>query len=218
MAARDLPVLIVGDVHGDIQRLFRALERYPPSDWRTIFLGDVVDYGVFGFGALRFARDRPNTDVLLGNHEVAMLWALRDPSRVGWWASIGGQRHDLDELRKDEAMQRWLRERPAVVRLGDGTLVQHCGNDSLLELGAEVDAINGAVSQHLNADGERLLWDLLSSPNVFEAQPARLQTYLERMRGRRVAFGHKPHRGRGPAVFHGGAALNFEKNVAPLPA
>jgi len=72
-AAGDLPVLIVGDVHGDLERLFQALKPYPAEAWRTVFVGDLVDYGLFGVGALRFARDRPNTTVLLGNHEVAMM-------------------------------------------------------------------------------------------------------------------------------------------------
>jgi len=73
MAAEDLPVLIVGDVHGDIERLFTALKPYPAEKWRTIFIGDLVDYGNFGVGALRYARDRANSTVLLGNHEVAMM-------------------------------------------------------------------------------------------------------------------------------------------------
>ena len=71
----ELPVLVVGDIHGDLERLFDALKPYPASQWRTIFLGDLVDYGMFGVGAMRYARDRGNSTVLLGNHEVAMLWA-----------------------------------------------------------------------------------------------------------------------------------------------
>jgi Calcineurin-like phosphoesterase len=217
MAADSLPVLIAGDVHGNLQRLFGALKRYPADRWRTVFLGDLVDYGVFGIGALRYARDRPNTDVLLGNHEVALLWALRDPARVGWWMAMGGQRHDLEELRQDAGLQRWLRERPALLRLGDGTLVQHCGNDSYLELADDPDAINAAAAELVNAGSERLLWDLLSGANVFESQPSRLARYLDRLRAVRVVFGHRPERGRKPLSFHGGRALNFEGGVAPLP-
>ena len=127
MAAADLPVLIVGDVHGDFERLAAALEPYPADRWRTIFLGDMVDYGMFGVGCLRFARDRKNSEVLMGNHEVAMLGALHDPSRVGFYISIGGQQHDLDELRKDEALQSWMKARPLLLKLGDGTRrrIQH---------------------------------------------------------------------------------------------
>jgi hypothetical protein len=200
-------------VHGDLERLFTALKPFQAAEWRTIFLGDLVDYGVFGVGAMRFARDRPNSEVLLGNHEVAMLWALRDPTRVGWWMSIGGQGHDLDELRKDEELQRWMRARPALLRI-DRTLIQHCGNDSYLDLRDDVDAINSVVTEQIHAGNERLLWDLLSSPNVFETQPARLDRYLQRLGAERVVFGHKPHRGSKPAIYHGGRAINFDGGLS----
>jgi len=214
MAADDLPVLIVGDVHGDVKRLFEAIEPYPADRWRTIFLGDLVDYGMFGVGALRVARDRPNTDVLLGNHEVAMLWALRDPSRVGFWMSIGGQQHDLDELRSDEPLQRWMRERPALQKLRDRTLVQHCGNDAYSDLGRSIEAINHEVGALLKDGGEALLWELLSSPNVFETQYVRLERWLKLTGSRRVVFGHKPHRANRPMSYHDGQALNFDGGLS----
>ena len=219
MASDDLPVLIVGDVHGDIERLFAALKPYPATEWRTIFLGDLVDYGMFGVGALRYARDRPNTEVLLGNHEVAMLWALRDPGRIGFWISIGGQRHDLDELRKDEPLQTWMRERPALVTLGDRTLAQHCGNDAYLDLAPAnepdlIAAVNRRTRQLLAGDGEGMLWHVLSSANIFETQPARLDRWLELTDSGRVVFGHKPHRGAQPAVYHGGKAINFDGGLS----
>ena len=219
MAADDLPVLIVGDVHGDLPRLFAAIKPYPPDRWHTIFLGDLVDYGDFGVGALRYARDRANTDVLLGNHEVAMLWALRDPSRVGYWMSIGGKRHDLDELARDTGLQDWMRRRPAMLRLADGTLVQHCGNDDVgrlitLDGSDPVAAINERVMQLLDGAGEDELWDRMSGRNVFAAQPDRLERWLELTRSRRVVFGHTPHGGSQPAIHHGGRALNFDGGLS----
>jgi hypothetical protein len=215
MAARDLPVLIVGDVHGDLERLFSALKPYPAEAWRTIFLGDLVDYGPFGVGALRYARDRPNSHVLLGNHEVAMLWALRDRTRVGFWLGIGGQPHDLDELAKDPALQDWLRRRPALMRLSDRTLVQHCGNDAYATLVEKddadpVDSINRRVLELLENGGEAALWDLMSGRNIFTTQADRLERWLEMTGSRRVVFGHNPHRGSRPEVYFGGKALNFD--------
>jgi hypothetical protein len=215
VAASDLPVLIVGDVHGDLQRLFEALRPYPSAEWHTIFLGDLVDYGMFGTGTLRYAHDRANSTVLLGNHEVAMLWALRDPQRIGPWISMGGQRHDLDELATDAGLQEWIRKLPALWRLPDGTLLQHCGSDAysqLIKAGATdpIAAINARVRDLLLHEGESTLWDLLSGPNIFTAQPERLQRWLDITGSRRVVFGHKPHGGRVPERSHGGKAINFD--------
>ena len=212
-AADDLPILIVGDVHGDIERLFQALKPYPPDEWHTIFLGDLVDYGMFGVGALRFARDRPNSSILLGNHEVALLWALRDPTRIGWWISIGGQRHDFDAIANDDSLRTWLRERPALMKLRDGTLVQHCGHDGYARwLGAPdpIRSVNASVQRLLHDEGEPELWDVLSGKNVFAQQPMRLREYLQATHCRRVVFGHTPHRSREPEVYHDGLAINFD--------
>ena len=211
----DLPVLIVGDVHGDLERLFQALQPYPADAWRTIFLGDLIDYGPFGVGALRFARDRANSVVLLGNHEVAMLWALRDRSRIGFWMGIGGQDHDLKELARDQALQEWMRARPALLKLPDGTLAQHCGSDAyatLLEKSEPdpVGAINSRVRELLSAEGERELWKILSGHNILPSQPERLDRWLELTGSRRIVFGHNPHRGAQPETYHGGKALNFD--------
>src|SRR5260370_27262981 len=127
MAAEDLPVLIVGDVHGDLERLFAALRPYPADQWHTVFVGDLVDYGMYGVGALRYARDRANTTVVIGNHEVAMLWALRDPARISFWMSIGGQEHDLAELARDSELQAWPPEGPPPGRLHGGRPCADCG-------------------------------------------------------------------------------------------
>jgi hypothetical protein len=219
MAADRLPVLIVGDVHGDLERLFAALKPYPADGWRTIFLGDLVDYGMFGVGCLRFARDRHNSEVLLGNHEIAMLGALGDPSRVGFYISIGGHQHDLDELRKDEPLQIWMKARPLLLKLEDGTLVQHCGNDDYrLLLGEDrsdpVRTINTNGHLVLEAGDSHLLWDVMSGKGVFATQRDRLDRWLELTGSRRVVFGHTPHHQREPAFYHGGKAINYDGGLA----
>jgi len=219
VADADLPVLIVGDVHGDIERLFAALKPYPATEWHTIFLGDLVDYGAYGVGCLRYARDRPNTDVILGNHEVAMLWALRDPTRIGFFITIGGQQHDLDELRSDEPLQQWLKTRPLMMKLADGTLAQHCGNDDYRLLLADdlsdpVDRINLAATLVLDAGNADLLWQVMSGKAAFATQPERLERWLELTGCRRVVFGHTPHRSSTPARYHHSKAINFDGGLS----
>jgi hypothetical protein len=233
VASGDLPVLIVGDVHGDLERLFEALKPYPPERWRTIFLGDLVDYGPVGVGVLRYARDRANSVVILGNHEAAMLWALRDPLRIGFWMGIGGQQHDLEELARDVPLQEWMRGRPALVRLDDGTLVQHCGSDAYAiviekDESDPVVAVNRRVNEMLASGGESELWEMMSGRNIFATQRERLDRWLEVTGSRRVVFGHNPHRGARPEIYHGGKAMNFDgafsrhhrlfRRVSPLSA
>jgi calcineurin-like phosphoesterase family protein len=212
---KDLPILVVGDVHGDLERLFQALAPYPPDTVRTVFLGDLVDGGPFGVGALRYARDRPNTEVLIGNHEVLMLWTLRDRSRLGFWAGNGGELHDLKELEGDPGLQTWLRERPALLKLDDGTLVQHSDSDlygRLLAAGETdpVGKINSAVRHLLAGQGEDALWDLLSPGRVFRDNRGRLERWLATMGAGRLVHGHKPHSRPRPDVYHDGLAIDFD--------
>jgi hypothetical protein len=214
-----LPVLVVGDVHGDLERLFGALKRYPPDRWRTIFLGDLVDGGPFGVGALRYARDRPNSTTLLGNHEVLMLGALRDRVERGpglrSWLGAAGQPHDLEELARDEPLQDWLRRRPAMVVLEDGTLAQHCDSDELGALVAadepdQVGAINRAVHRLIDSGDLQPLVDRMTSRGVFRRQTLRLETWLHRTGARRVVHGHTPHRSKQPEVYAGGRAIGYD--------
>lgn len=219
MTGSALPILIVGDVHGDLERLFAGLKRYPPDHWRTIFLGDLVDGGPFGVGALRYARDRPNSTVLLGNHEVMMLGALRDRASRGpelrAWLGAGGQPHDLEELARDEPLQEWLRARPALQLLEDGTLAQHCDSDELGSLVPAGDpdpvtAINREVARLLGAGDVRPLVDRMTSRGVFRRQTLRLDAWLERTGARRVVHGHTPHRSKQPEVYANGRAISFD--------
>lgn len=213
-----LPVLVVGDVHGDLERLFRALQPYPAERWHTVFLGDLVDGGPFGVGALRYARDRPHTDVVLGNHEVAMLWALRDRSTMGSWLGIGGQQHDLEELARDPGLQEWLRSRPFLLRLADGTLAQHSDTDAYgMLLGQEatddtdcVEAVNRRGGALLAEGHEEVLWELMSAYGVFRRHPQRLTAWLRRTGARRVVHGHTGHRCSWPESYHGGLAIDFD--------
>ena len=213
--SEDLPVVVVGDVHGDIERVFKALATYPPDSWHTVFLGDLVDGGPFGIGALRYARDRPNTTVLLGNHEVAMLWALRDRTHLASWMGLGGEMHDLRELEKDRELEGWIRSRPLLLKLADGTLLQHSDNDLYKKL---VRAGEANIVEAINAEGRRLLergeemalWDILTPGMVFRGSRRRLEEWLELTGSRRLVHGHKPHGRARPDTYQYGLVVNFD--------
>jgi hypothetical protein len=208
-----LPILVVGDVHGDLERLFEALKPYPADRYRTIFLGDLVDGGPFGVGALRYARDRPNSETLIGNHEALMLAALDNQQQFQRWIMSGGERHDLEELRRDGRLQEWLRARPAMVELDDGTLLQHADNDGYWDLAGSgsAESINAVFLQMLGEPGhEHEVWDALTQRGMFKRMPGRLRRWLERTGASRVVHGHTPHRGTRPEIYAEGRAINFD--------
>ena len=219
----ELPVLVVGDVHGDLERLFQALKPYPAAEWRTVFLGDLVDGGPFGVGALRYARDRPNSTVIAGNHEALMLAALGDYKRRGpgfvSWVGAGGEAHDLAELAGDEPLQEWMRNLPGLLKLEDGTLLQHSDNDGyrrLLQAG-DVDpvaAVNAAFRRLLHHDDGWTLWDVLTPRSVFRRRPGALDRWLEVTGAARVVHGHTPHRQPRPDVYHGGKAICYDGGLS----
>lgn len=69
LADRDV---VVGDVHGCLSALLELLAAVELRDADCLVaLGDIVDRGPDSLGVWRFLRDRPNTVVLLGNHERA---------------------------------------------------------------------------------------------------------------------------------------------------
>jgi calcineurin-like phosphoesterase family protein len=212
-------VLIVGDVHGDIERLFQALQPYPADEWHTVFLGDLVDGGDFGVGALRYARDRPNSTVILGNHEVLMLWTLWERRLMSLWASVGGKQHDLAELAKDEPLQEWLSERPLLVQLPDGTLVQHNDADFYgrladYEEAGQVEAINREGARLLREHDYAALWDILSPGGMFRTSRTRLEQWLQRTGSTRLVHGHNPHGLSRPDSYQDGLAIDFDGGLS----
>lgn len=81
----DGPLAVIGDVHGQTDKLWRILERLQtlpdfPDRW-VVFIGDFVDRGPDPRGAVETAlqvrRAHPRTTAIMGNHELAMLGALR---------------------------------------------------------------------------------------------------------------------------------------------
>ena len=210
---KPLPLLVVGDVHGDLERLFQGLRPFPPEEFRTVFLGDLVDGGPFGVGALRYARDRPNSELLIGNHEALILAALGSEQQFHRWVMSGGERHDLEELRGDPPLQEWLRARPAMIELRDGTILQHADNDGYWDLAGSgsSESINAVFAEMLRAPGhEHEIWDALTPRGMFRRMPGRLDRWLERTGARRVVHGHTPHTSARPEVYGGGRAINFD--------
>lgn len=233
------PLFVVGDVHGHrdaLSRLLRdaglldARERWAGADARLRLVGDLVDRGPDGIGAIELVmRLEREGDVrcLLGNHEVLMLATHRfagfelDAAGTTYrdvWARNGGRYEDLARLRAEHVA--WLVERPAVAR-ADGWLLLHADTDLYLDYGASAAAVVGAVRAVLAAGGpveHALLLDVVAD-RFGLSDPERLDRVLAGLGGSRVVHGHTPIAivtGDDPAtvtrplVYADGRALNVD--------
>ena len=93
-------VYAIGDVHGCLGALDQLLEKIRSDigafadDVRLVFLGDLIDRGPASAEVIERVVRGPlpgsNVQVLMGNHEEAMLAAYDGSSDVRGWLSYGG--------------------------------------------------------------------------------------------------------------------------------
>ena len=96
LAARiDGPVVLIGDVHGQLDLLDRLLDRLSRradfADRWIVFLGDLVDRGPDPRGVLErvleLMASHPRTTSVCGNHDLAMAGSLElvpVPAEAQW--------------------------------------------------------------------------------------------------------------------------------------
>ena len=223
------PVLIVGDIQGDVERLRQALAPYPDDEVDTVFLGDFFQGGAPGDGggaqAARLARGRRHSRSILGNHDLLLLCVLDEvrtgvtPEKVRQWGqrSIAdiwlwrrGDWADLRAVADDAELEAWLRGLPLMLCLDDGTLVQHCDDDAYSRLGDDVDRVNAAARERLaQPQGAwSVFWHTVGRRAFHDR--ARLERHLARYGATRVIHGHTPHHEQRPTPMHDGLIWNFD--------
>ena len=223
------PLLIVGDVQGDDERLEEALLPYPQDEVDTVFLGDFFQGGRPGRGggaaAARLARSRDNSRAVLGNHDLFLLavverrrgveppqaWQARDPAALeALWLHRRGDWADLEAVEDDPGLESWLRQLPFLILLADGTLVQHTDDDLYATLGDTVDDVNRQAHDWLATPG-----GVFSAVRTMFGRRAfverrRLDVYLAHFGARRLVHGHTPHWEDAPSVDHDGLLWGFD--------
>jgi Calcineurin-like phosphoesterase len=223
------PLLIVGDVQGDVERLEEALLPYPQDEVDTVFLGDFFQGGRPGRGggaaAARLVRSRDNSRAVLGNHDLFLLavlerrrgveppqaWQARDPAALeALWLHRRGDWADLEAVEADPGLESWLRELPFLILMADGTLVQHTDDDLYATLGDTVDEVNRRAHDWLATPG-----GVFSAVRTLFGRRAfverrRLDVYLAHFGARRLVHGHTPHWEDAPSVDHDGLLWGFD--------
>lgn len=221
-AASTAPIFIMGDVHGQRERLGLVLreaglldraDAWAGGDATLWFMGDFCDRGPDGAGVValvrRLQREAATAGgtvaALLGNHEPLLLAAARFPYEraTGWgatfrlaWEYNGGDPHDLVALTPDDLA--WLADLPAMARLGE-TLLIHADSSLYLEYGESIAATNAAI-RALLAGNDLAAWgDLLgrfTDREAFDDENPDGWRTIERMLatfgGQRIVHGHTP--------------------------
>ncbi len=208
------PVFVVGDVHGHRDALVRLLrdaglldraERWVGADAVLWLLGDLVDRGPDGIGAIELVRrlERESSGAvrcLLGNHEAFLLATLvagdQDTGFPGTtfadvWLANGGAVRDLERLTSDHV--EWILRRPAVGREGDW-LVLHADTDAYLGYGGSLEAVNTGISAALRSGEPAALDEVLETlcDRLRLDDAAVVDRLLAALGGSRIVHGHTP--------------------------
>lgn len=134
----DLTYYAIGDVHGELNKLDRLLDRVREDAhrlscaYKIVFLGDLIDRGPDSRAVVEraiAATASGEAVALKGNHEELMLHAFDQRESIGiyWWAENGGDETILsyarangfrDDFRDaiDTDHITWLRSLPVLVR------------------------------------------------------------------------------------------------------
>jgi hypothetical protein len=208
------PVFVVGDVHGHRDVLVGLLreaglvdagERWTGTGARVWLIGDLVDRGPDGVGAVDLVRrleDESSGSVrcLLGNHEVMLLAVHRfageetsvpGESFHGLWKLNGGVERDLESLTPEHVA--WMSRLPPVARAGDWLLL-HADTIAYLALGRSTEDLAATTERVLTTGSPREVDELLVvvSDRMRLADPAAVDVVLRAYGGTRIVHGHTP--------------------------
>lgn len=201
------PLFVVSDVHGHRDDLVAELrdaglvdarERWCGGDARLWILGDLLDRGPDGIGAIDLVRSlqdqaRGQVHALMGNHEALALGMKRFPKSrfADSWRYNGGLRRDQDGLTVDHVA--WLAELP-LMGLADDHLLLHSDTTEYVAWGRSVDHVNGTVRGALRDAGDFEvhweLWARLTSREYFLYDSDVARKMLRMYGGRRIVHGH----------------------------
>jgi hypothetical protein len=246
------PTYVVGDVHGHRAELVTALAEAGLVDvdgtWtggaaRLWFLGDFVDRGPDGIGAIDLVRRLASeageaggqVETLLGNHEILLLGMRKFgdtevPSDFGprsfarSWELNGGQESDQEAL-TDEHIS-WLMDRP-VLALVEDHLLMHSDTVEYLSWGTEIAEINSAVRAVLESDDLVEWWEVwrrMTTRHAFRGPHGEevVDKLLASLGGSQVVHGHSviadqlgimPIQVEAPFCYAGGKALGVDGGV-----
>ncbi len=231
----------MGDVHGHRDVLVELLReaglvdaaaRWSGADARVWLVGDLVDRGPDGVGAIELVRrlERESDGALrclLGNHEVQLVAVYRfggeETSIPGQtfrelWLFNGGVESDLRALTPEHVG--WMTGLSPLARDGRW-LVVHADTSAYLELGTSLEEVGSATGAMLSHGSAAAVDELLTivSDRMRLTERAAVDALLDAFGGEFVVHGHTPIasvRGvdprevRGPLLYGEGRVMNVD--------
>lgn len=88
---------VIGDIHGELEKLDTLLSQWNVDNERLVFLGDFVDRGPNSYGVVERVRqlhEAYGADVVGGNHDQMLLDWLERPESYYYYGQGGGKTID----------------------------------------------------------------------------------------------------------------------------
>ncbi len=229
-------VVAIGDLHGDLERALAVLRLAGLVDegghWsagETVFVqtGDLLDRGDDGKETIdliqRLQREAAEAGgavhSVLGNHEVMNLQGDLRYVTAGDFAGYGGADARALELGPEGEDGRWLRERPAVVKVGR-TVFAHGGvTPAMAELGLDrlntwvLAAIDGEADPAVLGREGPLWYRGYLQGGLTEVCPA-LEQALMALGAERMVVGHTTQRSGRIAQRCNGALIGIDTGIS----
>lgn len=195
-------VYVMSDIHGSLHRFCSIMEQIKLNDSDKLYvLGDVIDRQPFGIQILLELMKMPNVQVLLGNHELMMLNALKDSSQNSamrlWYRNSGRITHiDYMELptHQQNEIMRYIRQMPLTAE------VTVNGSEYLLVHGTPPQ-FYGQIPTEAQSKAEFTVW-------------TRLKPSDKMPDGKTAIFGHTPteyYQGDVPLkIWYGGDKIGID--------
>lgn len=228
-------IVAVGDVHADLDALLRILMgaelvdadgRWVGAGCHLVLVGDLVDRGADSVATTHYVMDLQaqaaargdRVDALLGNHELLVAagdFAFAHPGELEALASFryGGRFGLAAVFAGNGPWARWLRSRPAVLKVGSAVFV-HAGPDARMldltlarinhGLQAAIARLQGAEpfaadpsSWCADPDGQALMWSRVlmvgrRPPWHLLQTAATLRQVLSHLQADLMVAGHSP--------------------------
>jgi hypothetical protein len=202
----------MGDVHGHVETTLGHLRgaglvdgsgAWTGRDAVLWFVGDLVDRGPDGLGAIELVRRLESAapleggyaNTVVGNHDLLLLAArrFRGPSdEFGFEAAwTAGGATDLDGMTDVQAA--WLASRPAMA-LAEDWLVVHADSVLYLDQGRSIDTVNARFDQLATSD-DAPAWDRILDAfgeHLAFRRPGIADWFRDTYGGLRIVHGHTP--------------------------